>query len=122
MPRPRKCRRVCCLPLCSHFGPLNADENPSQYIQMTVDEYETIRLIDLEGLMQEACAKRMNVARTTIQAIYNEARRKIAEALVLGKILYIEGGEYKICEGALPECGKKICRKEACGRLEELET
>jgi Predicted DNA-binding proteins len=88
---------------------------------MTVDEYETIRLIDLEGLMQEACAKRMNVARTTIQAIYNEARKKIAEALVFGKILYIEGGEYKICDGALPGCGKQICQKDHCKRLETVE-
>ena len=64
---------------------------------MTVEEYEVIRLIDMEGLMQEECAKRMNVARTTVQRIYAEAR-KIAESLVLGKILKIEGGNYELCE------------------------
>lgn len=97
MPRPIKQRNVCSMPKSSHFGPL--DSNASEIINMTVDEYETIRLIDLEGLTQEECSKQMNVARTTIQGIYIEARRKLAEALVNGKRLVIGGGEYKICGG-----------------------
>ncbi|MEG1501516.1 MAG: DUF134 domain-containing protein, partial [Clostridiales bacterium] len=62
-------------------------------ILMTLDEYETIRLIDLEGLTQEESAQQMNVARTTVQKIYNDAKKKLAESLVKGKILSIEGGE-----------------------------
>lgn len=71
---------------------------------MTVDEYETIRLIDLEGFNQELCAKQMNVARTTVQGIYEVARKKIAESLVNGKVLLIEGGEYHLCGQDGPRC------------------
>lgn len=59
---------------------------------MTVDEYEAVRLLDVEGLTQEACADRMNVARTTVTAIYDSARKKIADAIVHGKRLLIAGG------------------------------
>ncbi|MFQ8735491.1 MAG: DUF134 domain-containing protein [Bilophila wadsworthia] len=61
MPRPRKWRRVCRLPQNTLFGPLAGIDDGT--IVMTVEEYETIRLIDLEGLNQEACAERMHVAR-----------------------------------------------------------
>jgi predicted DNA-binding protein (UPF0251 family) len=64
---------------------------------MTLDEYEAIRLIDHENLMQEEAAQRMNVARTTTQAIYTIARKKIASALVEGLDLLIEGGDVEIC-------------------------
>ena len=66
---------------------------------MTVDEYETIRLIDLEGFTQEECAEQMNVARSTIQSIYVEAR-KTGGGLVNGKVLSIEGGTYLLCDGS----------------------
>ena len=76
---------------------------------MTIDEYEVIRLIDLEGLNQEDCSEQMGVARTTVQGIYANARKKIADSLVNGKILLIEGGEYKLCEGKGNGCGKGCC-------------
>ena len=62
MPRPRKCRRVCCLPWSASFGP-TGERAPEASIVMSVDEYETIRLIDLMGFTQEECALQMNVAR-----------------------------------------------------------
>jgi len=77
-----------------------------------VDEYETLRLIDLEGLKQEECALRMNIARTTVQGIYNTARKKIAESLVNGKVLRIEGGNYEICDGRSRCCEKRNCKKQ----------
>lgn len=74
---------------------------------MSIDEYETIRLIDLEGFTQEMCAEQMKVARTTVQWIYNQARKKLADALVNGKRLHIEGGDYQICGGSDVECDRK---------------
>lgn len=105
MSRPMKWRKVCCLPESNKFGPLDSIENSGNHINMTVDEYETIRLIDLEGLNQEECSKQMDVARTTVQGIYNEARKKIAKSLVNGKVLLIEGGEYQLCDGLRKSCG-----------------
>ena len=63
----------------------------TECVQMTLDEYEAIRLMDLENLQQEQAAAQMGVARTTVQLIYNNARRKLADCLVNGKRLVIEG-------------------------------
>jgi uncharacterized protein len=116
MPRPRKWRKVCCLPDSNLFGSLNAPSIDGEIIIMTVEEYETIRLIDFEGMMQEECAERMNVARTTVQRIYNDARKKLAESLVKGKVLRIVGGDYKLCEGLEKSCGCGGCPRHRCGR------
>lgn len=116
MPRPRKWRNVCCLPENNLYGPLNASNSTGGIIIMTVDEYETIRLIDLEAITQEECAARMNVARTTVQRIYNDARRKVAASLVDGNVLRIEGGDYKLCDGSrqLQGCGR--CHRHRSGQ------
>src|SRR5665648_87486 len=99
------------MPVCARFGPLDLINGENNYVVMTVDEYETIRLIDLEGLTQEECSNQMNVARTTVQSIYENARKKLSDSLVNGKILSIEGGEYKICDGLIKPCGKDGCLK-----------
>lgn len=119
MPRPRKCRKVCCLPERNIYGPLNANVSEEQFVIMTVDEYETIRLIDLEGLMQEECASQMNIARTTVQGIYNNARKKLAESLVNGKILRIEGGDYILCNDFERSCGGRCCRHRCEENIEK---
>lgn len=116
MPRPRKWRKVCCLPEINRFGPLNASVNGEHFVAMSVDEYETIRLIDLEGFTQEECANQMSIARTTVQGMYNDARKKLAESLVDGKVLRIEGGDYKLCDGLEKSCGGGGCRRHRCGR------
>ena len=113
MPRPRKWRSVCSLPQTTKFGPLGAPLEGLIPIYMTVDEYETIRLIDQEGLTQELCANQMDVARTTVQGIYDSARRKLAESLVEGKPLFIEGGDYRLSDHTGPHhygCGRG-CRR-----------
>ena len=106
MPRPVRCRRIEHMPLYRSFSPddIAADES----VRMTVDEYEAVRLLDAEGLTQEACADRMNVARTTVTAIYGSARKKIADAIVHGKRLLIAGG---CCEFAPTEIDQNIMEK-----------
>lgn len=116
MPRPRKWRKVCCLPDSNRFGPLNGPIDPEHFVSMTVDEYETIRLIDLEGFTQETCAEQMHIARTTVQRIYNDARKKLAESLVNGKVLRIEGGDYELCDGLEETCICGGCYRHRCGR------
>ena len=119
MPRPKKWRKVCCLPETRNFGPLpgfgQAATQVRQEVIMTVDEYETVRLIDLEGMNQEACAEKMRIARTTVQSIYAEARKKLADSLVNGKLLRIEGGDYELCDGQGARCGVGGCRRRRCG-------
>ncbi|SDY75070.1 DUF134 domain-containing protein [Tindallia californiensis] len=120
MPRPHKWRKVCGLPESDSFGPQTDSLRSKKTIVMSVEEYETIRLIDVEGLNQEACAKQMDVARTTVQKIYNDARKKVGETLVYGYKLKIEGGKYQLCEGveALAGCGR--CRRRRHGNKESL--
>ena len=74
---------------------------------MTLDEYETIRLIDLCGLSQAETAAQMGVARATVQAIYGDARRKLAQCIVSGMELSIAGGDYELCPGASPPPNRK---------------
>lgn len=103
MPRPKKFRRVCGKPINSGFAPICGCASQTESVVMAVDEYEAIRLIDLEDLTQEEAALRMGVARTTVTGIYNAARKKIADCLVNGKFLTVDGGDYKVCE-AENEC------------------
>lgn len=118
MPRPRKWRRVCGLPASSRFGPLDAHGGDT--VTMTVDEFESIRLIDVDGLTQEQCAVQMDVSRTTVQGIYDSARKKLAQSLVNGKVLLIEGGEYRLCGGQ--GCGCPRHRHGECAGNMECET
>jgi len=114
MARPRKWRKVCCMPESNLYGPINALNESNEIITMAVEEYETIRLIDLEAFTQEECAEKMQVARTTVQNIYNNARIKIAESLVNGNMLQIEGGDYKLYSENERRycCGR--CRRNKC--------
>ena len=92
MPRSAKCRRVCQMPAHCRFAP----EQPAHgdAVVLTVEEYEAVRLMDYLGLNQEEAAARMDVARTTVQRIYAQARRKLAVFLVEGRALQIGGGSY----------------------------
>lgn len=113
MPRPRKCRKVCRMPAVNEFHPAG---KTTKCIALTVDEYETIRLLDKEGFSQEECARFMQVARTTVQQIYTSARKKIANALVDGIGIRIEGGNYTLCDGNEEECGCGGCQKHRKSR------
>lgn len=110
MPRPTKCRRVCHYPHTMKFNPATNEEGKHPVI-LTLDEYETIRLIDQEGMSQEQCSQQMQVARTTVQKIYGNARKKLADVLVLGLPLRIEGGDVLLCDGISNGCIQSSCFK-----------
>ncbi len=94
MARKPRCRWISGYPDHWEFSPEEAAEG--EPVVMSLDEFETIRLLDRENLTQEQCAERMGVARTTVTAIYDSARHKIAEALTDGKRLLIRGGNYML--------------------------
>ena len=96
MARTTKCRTICSFPDYYSFVPEEADTGKIETVMMSLDEYETIRLLDHKGLNQEECALRMGVARTTVTAIYESARKKLAGAVVEGKRLRIAGGNIEI--------------------------
>ena len=113
MPRPPRCRRICQAPQYETFSP---EECPgeSESVTLTLDEYEVIRLVDLEKKTHEQCAAQMDISRTTVTEIYETAREKIARCIVLGQRLVIAGGNYRLCEGREhTRCGKCCCRTES---------
>lgn len=111
MARPAKCRKICHFPHVLEFIPKDFEEI-KEPIFIAIDEYETIRLIDKEGLSQEECASFMQIARTTVQRIYDLARKKLACSIVEGRPLKIEGGDFCLCNGQNANCGKKNCYKQ----------
>ena len=98
MGRPKNCRRVRFLPDSKYFKPRGIPLSVLEEIILTVDECEAIRLADLEGLYQEQAAEKMAVSRQTFGRIIESAHKKVAEALVEGKALKIEGGEIEMAE------------------------
>ena len=122
MARPRKCRKVCCLPKYNEFIPAHGREEDQETIVLTVDEYEAVRLIDHENFSQEECSEYMGVARTTVQQIYTLARKKLSQMLVDGKKLEIRGGQYQICDGKEEYCGCGGCRRHRrCSKMQDHE-
>lgn len=110
MPRPPRCRRICGAPQVDTFYPNGRKD--AEPILLTLDEYEVIRLVDLEQQTHEQCAAQMDISRSTVQEIYESARRKIAASLVYGKPLRITGGNYRICKGQeSSHCGR-CCRMQ----------
>lgn len=109
MPRPRRCRRICQEPAYESFMPQGI--SCGEEIVLTLDEYEVIRLVDLEKLTHEQCAGQMDISRTTVTEIYESAREKLADSLVHGKILRIAGGNYRLCDGSALRYCQKACKK-----------
>jgi len=96
MPRPQKCRRIGFNPEFRSFKPAGVPGKSLDEVIMTIDELESVRLVDLEGMYQEDAAKKLNVSRQTLGNIITTAHKKVAECLVNGKILKIEGGNIKM--------------------------
>jgi len=114
MPRPRKCRKVGFVPKnpCFHPQVMNPEE-----MVLCIEELEAIRLSDLMDMDQDEAALSMAVSRGTFQRIIKEAHKKLADALVNGKTIRIQGGDYQVTADRL--CcreGGKPCSGRSCSR------
>ena len=122
MARPIKLRKIEHIPAIPYFVPSENDiaELPENILKL--EELEAIRLKDLERLEQGECAERMEVSRPTFQRILLSAREKIADSLINGKMIHIEGGNFtrNICPIHCKDCGKEW--KESFENLEAVKT
>jgi predicted DNA-binding protein (UPF0251 family)/DNA-directed RNA polymerase subunit RPC12/RpoP len=109
MPRPKICRRVHCEPRVQYFKPRGVPLAFLQNVSLMVDEFEAIRLKDLEGLEQKAAAESMHISQPTFHRVIGSARKKMADALINGKAIRIEGGDYMSDSSRRFKC-------YACGR------
>jgi len=94
--RPTKWRRVASLPQVTYFKPAALPLRMLEEVCLSVEETEAIRLKDLEGLEQEGCAQEMNISRPTFQRLLYSGRQKLADALINGKAIRIEGGNFEM--------------------------
>ncbi len=104
MPRKMNCRRISGLPTARCFKPQGVPMCETEQIVLKLDELEAIKLSDAQGLYQSQAAEEMNVSRQTFGRIIESAHRKVAQALVEGKSLIIEGGEFTVSESRRFEC------------------
>lgn len=109
MPRPIRCRRVCCEPAVKRFAPEGVDA--AAPVVLLVEEYEVVRIIDFEKRTHGQCAEQMQISRTTVTELYEKARFKIADAIVNAKPLVIDGGRYEICQESDCICCGRRCRR-----------
>lgn len=111
MARPKKWKTVCRMPRVNEFTAGTAPGTPLAFLTMTVEEYEAVRLIDLEDMTQSECAEHLGVSRPTIQLLYENARRKLALFLVGGGRLRIGGGDYRLCTEWPQPCSRAYCER-----------
>jgi len=98
MSRPVKLRYVAQLPSTALFRPVGVPANVVPPVCLSLEEAESIRLKDLEGLEQEECARSMQISRPTFHRVLESGRRKLADALVNGKAIQIEGGNFGLAQ------------------------
>ena len=96
MPRPRRCRWVHKRPNTTYFKPAGISIRELEETILTIEEYEAIRLKDLENLDQEIAAKKMNISQPTFHRLITTARKKIADAIINSKAIKIQGGNFKL--------------------------
>lgn len=109
MARPTKWRKIENIPTVPYFIPSETDAPEVLKTILKLEELEALRLKDLEGLEQGECAAKMEVSRPTFQRILISAREKVADSLVNGKTIHIEGGNYtrNICPVRCSNCGNE---------------
>jgi len=96
MARPEKLRCVAQLPNVGFFRTVGVPANALKGVRLALEELESIRLKDLEGLEQEKCAQQMRISKPTFHRILEVARKKLADALTNGKAIQIEGGNFEL--------------------------
>lgn len=96
MPRPCCLRHIGFTPNIGFFRPVGVPACALEQVTLTLDEVEALRLADLDGLYQEQAAEQMEVSRPTFSRIVENARRKVADALIHGKALRLEGGAVRM--------------------------
>ena len=121
MPRPPKKRHVEFIPDIRYFKPAGVRMLDLEEEQLGVDEFEALRLKDLEGLGQVESAERMNLAQSTFQRLLTGAREKLTRALVEGRAIRIEGGHYHLvsdadCLSCQPGSPGRAYRCQSCQR------
>jgi predicted DNA-binding protein (UPF0251 family) len=110
MGRPKKCRWVETEPEVTFFKPRGIPLRALQQTVITVDELEAMRLADLLEMTQEEVAQKMNISRPTVTRMLARAHRAVADALVHGKAIFIQGGDYRL--------GRQC---QSCGQWADLE-
>jgi len=120
MTRPKKSRKVCQPPIMKGYKPFGIPMCKIESLQLSIEEHESIRLVNCEMLSQEEAAKIMEVSRPTLTRIYNKALKTIAKAFIEGKAILIEGGNYefenewyrcKKCHNLIEGNTSKKCKK-----------
>jgi len=96
MPRPIKPRRIFFQPQATYFKPAGISISSLEGIKLSFEEIEAIRLIDLENIDQIEASKKMKISQPTLSRLLNDARKKLADALINGKSIKIEGGIFKM--------------------------
>ena len=105
MTRPLCCRKIGCVPNVNYFKP-QGESASSENVTLSLDEFEAIKLADYEGQYQESAALQMNISRQTFGRIIDSAHKKIADVLINGKSLKIEGGTVAIVTQDTVTCKK----------------
>jgi uncharacterized protein len=105
MGRPKKCRWVETEPGVTFFKPRGIPLRSLQQIVITVDELEAMRLADFLEMTQEEVAQRLQVSRPTVTRMLSRAHQAVADALVHGKAICIQGGDYRVGQPC-PHCGQ----------------
>jgi len=103
MVRPKKCRMVASMPGVTYYKPAGIPLRFLNEVRLSIEEAEALRLKELEGLEQSEGAVKMGISRPTFQRILSSARKKVADALLNGKAIRIEGGNFQIT-GTHPCC------------------
>ncbi len=107
--RPTKARSIAYEPTCRDFGP-RCEGGEREYVVLGLDMFEALRLVDGEGLSQDDAARCMAISTPTLCRILSQGRHLVAEALVHGKMLKIEGGNIMITHEDHAERMKRASR------------